>query len=188
MPVDREQITQLLQKSSAGSKQALDDLMPLIYDHLHRLALSCLRAERPDHTLRATALVHEAYLQLFGSEITWESRAHFYGVAARVLRHVLVDYAKASKRQKRGGGWQKVPLDEAIVIGPRLSSEILEIDEALEHLAKRDARKAEIVQLIFFGGLTYEETAKALNVSDVTIHRELKMAKAFLHSQLVKQE
>ena len=187
MPLDREQITQLLKQSSGGNREALDQLMPLVYDHLHRLALSCLRSERHEHTLRATALVHEAYLKLIGSDIAWENRAHFYGVASRVLRHVLVDYAKASKRQKRGGGAQKVALDEAVMIGPGLSSEILEIDAALDELSRRDERKAEIVQLIFFGGLTYDETARALKISDVTVHRELKMAKAFLHSQLVKQ-
>src|SRR5277367_1724344 len=123
VPPDRQQVTTLLRAWSGGNKQALDELMPLLYDQLHRLASSCLRAERPDHTLRATALVHEAYLQLVDSEVAWESRIHFYAVAARVLRHILVDYAKASRRQKRGGGAEKLSLDEAIVVGPEISSE-----------------------------------------------------------------
>jgi RNA polymerase sigma-70 factor, ECF subfamily len=188
MPSDQQQVTLLLQQWSDGDKESLDQLMPLLYDQLHRLASSCLRAERRDHTLRATALVHEAYLRLVDSEIAWENRVHFYAVAARVLRHILVDYAKASGRQKRGGGVEKIPLDDAIMIGPELSSEIVELDDALNLLAERDARKAEIVNLVFFGGLTYEETAQALGISEVTVFRELKMAKAFLYSQLAKNQ
>jgi RNA polymerase sigma factor (TIGR02999 family) len=184
VPPDRQQVTTLLRAWSGGNKQALDELMPLLYDQLHRLACSCLRAERPDHTLRATALVHEAYLQLVDSEVAWESRIHFYAVAARVLRHILVDYAKASRRQKRGAGAHKLPLDEAALVGPEISHDIVELDDALKLLAEQDPRKSEIVQLIFFGGLTYEETAKALDISVVTVHRDLKMAKAFLYSQL----
>ena len=188
MPSDEQGLTLLLRDWSAGNQESLDRLMPVLYDQLHRLAASCLRSERPDHTLRATALVHEAYLRLADSEIPWESRGHFYAVAARVLRHILVDYAKASGRKKRGGGIDKIPLDEAVVIGPELSSEIVELDDALKLLAERDARKAEVVNLIFFGGLTYDETARALGVSDVTVHRELKMAKAFLYAQLANAE
>ena len=183
---DRQQVTMLLREWSGGNQQALDDLLPLLYDQLHRMAASCLRAERHDHTLRATALVHEAYLQLVESDVAWESRVHFYSVAARVLRHILVDYARANRRQKRGGGGEKIPLDEAVLIGPEISSEILDLDDALKLLAAQDPRKSEIVQLIFFGGLTYDETAQALDISAVTVHRELKMAKAFLHSQLAK--
>jgi RNA polymerase sigma factor (TIGR02999 family) len=186
MPSEHQPVTRLLQQWSEGNRDSVDQLMPLLYDQLHLLASSCLRAERKDHTLRATALVNEAYLRLVDSDITWESRVHFYTVAARVLRHILVDYAKASRRQKRGGDAVKIPLDEAIVIGPELPSEIVELDDALELLGERDRRKAEIVNLIFFGGLTYNETAQALKISDVTVHRELKMAKAFLYTQLAK--
>jgi RNA polymerase sigma factor (TIGR02999 family) len=186
MPSEHQPVTRLLQQWSQGNRDSMDQLMPLLYDQLHRLASSCLRAERKDHTLRATALVHEAYLRLVDADIAWENRVHFYTVAARVLRHILVDYAKASRRQKRGGDAVKIPLDEAIVIGPELSSEIVELDDALELLGERDQRKAEIVNLIFFGGLTYNETAQALKISDVTVHRELKMAKAFLYTQLAK--
>jgi RNA polymerase sigma-70 factor, ECF subfamily len=186
VPPDRQQVTMLLREWSGGNKQALDELVPLLYDQLHRMASSCLRAERPDHTLRATALVHEAYMQLVDSEVAWESRVHFFAVASRVLRHILVDYAKANRRHKRGGGADKLPLDEAVLVGPEISSEILELDDALKSLAAQDSRKSEIVQLIFFGGLTYDETAQALDISAVTVHRELKMAKAFLYSQLAK--
>lgn len=186
VPPDRRQVTLLLREWSGGNKQALDELMPLLYQQLHRLASFCLRAERPDHTLRATALVHEAYMQLVDSEVTWESRVHFFAVASRVLRHILVDYAKANRRQKRGGGAHKLPLDEAVLVGPEISSEMLELDDALKLLAAQDPRKSEIVQLIFFGGLTYDETAQALDISAVTVHRELKMAKAFLYSQLAR--
>ena len=188
MPPSQEQLTLLLKDWSAGNRESLDHLMPLLYDQLHRLAASCLRGERNDHTLRATALVNEAYLRLADAGIPWESRGHFYAVAARVLRHILVDYAKASGRKKRGGGVEKIPLDEAIAIGPELSSEIVELDDALKLLAERDARKAEIVNLTFFGGLTYDETARVLGISDATVHRELKMAKAFLYAQLVKTQ
>jgi RNA polymerase sigma-70 factor, ECF subfamily len=186
VPPDRQQVTMLLREWSGGNKQALDELVPLVYEQLHRMASSCLRAERPDHTLRATALVHEAYMQLVDSEVAWENRVHFYSVASRVLRHILVDYAKASRRQKRGGGAYKLPLDEAVLVGPEISSEILELDDALKLLAAQDPRKSEIVQLIFFGGLSYDETAQALDISAVTVHRELKMAKAFLYSQLAR--
>ena len=183
---DRAQITTLLQQWGGGNKDVLDQLMPLLYDQLHRLASSCLRSERPDHTLRATALVHEAYLRLVGSEINYENRVHFYAVAARVLRNILVDYAKAQRRQKRGGDAERVELDEAVLVGPQISAEMIQLDDALKLLAEKDPRKAEIVQLIFFGGLTYDETAKLLGVSDVTVHRDLKMAKAFLYGQLAK--
>jgi RNA polymerase sigma-70 factor, ECF subfamily len=186
VPPDRGRVTALLREWSGGNKQALDALMPLLYDQLHRMASSCLRAERSDHTLRATALVHEAYIQLVDSEVAWENRAHFYAVASRVLRHILVDYAKAHRREKRGGGVEKVALDEAVLIGPEISSEMVELDDALKVLAAKDPRKAEVVQLIFFGGLTYDETARLLGISDVTVHRDLKMAKAFLYSQLAK--
>jgi RNA polymerase sigma factor (TIGR02999 family) len=187
-PVDsgRRQVTMLLRRWSEGNKEALDELMPLLYDELHRLAASSLRAERPDHTLRATALVHEAYLKLVDYSFPWENRLQFSAAASRVIRHILVDYAKSSRRQKRGGGATHVALDEAVVLGPEIPSDILELDDALKLLAENDPRKSEIVQLIFFGGLTYDEVAKTLDISPVTVHRDLKMAKAFLYSQLAR--
>ncbi len=158
--------------------------MPLVYDQLRTLAARCLSAERPEHTLRATALVNEAYLRLVGSELTFNDRVHFYAVAARLLRHILVDHAKSLNRAKRGGGAVKLSLDEALVIGQAAPSGILDLDDALKRLAVHDARKAEVVELLFFGGLTYDEASAMLNISPATVHRELRMAKAWLHRDL----
>src|ERR1700728_4260623 len=124
-------VTQLLRQWSCGNKEALDELMPLVYDQLRKLASNCLRAERPDHTLRATALVHEAYLRLVDSDVAWQSRVHFYAVSARLLRRILVDHARTRNRQKRGAGAERIALDEAILVGPDSDAGILEIDEAL---------------------------------------------------------
>lgn len=158
----------------------------MVYDQLRRLAARCLSRERPDHTLRATALVHEAYLRLVDSEVAWEDRVHFYRVAAQVLRHILVDHARAHGRQKRGAGAERVPLEEALMVGPNAPSGIIELDEALERLATHDRRKSEVVELLFFGGLTYGETAAALNISPATVHRELALAKAWLYRELAR--
>jgi len=162
--------------------------MPIVYDELRRLAKRCLYSERPGHTLRATALVNEAYIRLLDADIGWQDRAHFYAVAARVLRRILVEYARSHARQKRGGGEDLVPLDEAVVVGPQAASMVLDLDEALERLAALDPRKSEIIQLLFFGGLTYEETAAALDISPATVHRELKLAKAWLHRELAESQ
>jgi RNA polymerase sigma factor (TIGR02999 family) len=132
----------------------------------------------------ASELVHEAYLKLVGSETPWQNRVHFYAVAATVLRHILVDHAKTNRRQKRGGDAEKIPLDEAVVISPQASSEVMSLDEALKRLALSDARKSQIVELTFFGGMTLEEIAAVLNISDKTVHRELRVAKAWLHREL----
>jgi len=184
MSPDRQDVTRLLQQWRGGNQQALDQLMPVVYDELRRLAKRCLYSERPNHTLRATALVHEAYLRLMDADIGWQDRAHFYAVAARVLRRILVEYARAHSRQKRGGGEEPVPLDEAVIVGPQAASTVLDLDEALERLAAVDPRRSEIIQLLFFGGLTYEEAAAALDISPATVHRELKLAKAWLHREL----
>ena len=186
MSPDRQEVTRLLQQWRGGNHQALDDLMPIVYDELRRLAKRCLYAERPGHTLRATALVHEAYLRLMDADIGWQDRAHFYAVAARVLRRILVEYARSHTRQKRGSGEELVPLDEAVMVGPQAASTVLDLDEALHRLAELDARKSEIIQLLFFGGLTYDETAAALDISPATVHRELKLAKAWLHRELAE--
>lgn len=177
-------VTQLLQEWSAGKSEALDELLPLVYDELRRLAARCLRSERTGHTLRATDLVHEAYLRLVDADVEWQSRVHFYAVAARVVRRVLVEYARSRNREKRGRGAEKIPLDEAVIIGPEAEAIVLELDEALQRLAQLDARKSEIIELIYFGGLTYEETGAALNLSAATIDRELRMAKAWLYREL----
>jgi len=184
MPPDQQLVTQLLQQWGSGNKAALDELMPVVYEQLRKLAGRCLRAERPDHTLRATALVNEAYLRLVDADVAWQDRVHFFAVSARLLRRILVDHAKAHNRDKRGGGAEKISLDEAVLVGPQATGGIVELDEALQRLATHDQRKSELIELLFFGGLTYDEAAAALNISPATVHRELKMAKAWLHREL----
>ncbi len=184
MPPDQRLVTQLLQQWGSGNKAALDELMPVVYEQLRKLAGRCLRAERPDHTLRATALVNEAYLRLVDADVAWQDRVHFFAVSARLLRRILVDHAKAHNRDKRGGGAEKISLVEAVLVGPQATGGIVELDEALQRLATHDQRKSELIELLFFGGLTYDETAAALNISPATVHRELKMAKAWLHREL----
>ena len=179
-------VTRLLQEWRNGNNHALDEIMPIVYDELRRMAARLLAAEKPGHTLPATALVHEAYFRLVDADIAWQNRAHFYAIAARVLRRVLVEHARTRSRQKRGGGAEKIPMDEAIAIGLEASAIVVDLDEALSRLALRDSRKSDIVQLLFFGGLTYEETAEALGISPATVHRELKLAKAWLHRELAQ--
>lgn len=186
MSPDRQDVTGLLQQWRGGSHEALDQLVPIVYQELRRLAARCLQSERAGHTLRATALVHEAYIRLIDADIGWQDRAHFYAVAARVVRRILVEYARSHSRQKRGGGEEVVPLDEAVIVGPEAASTVLDLDEALQRLSALDERKSDIIQLLFFGGLTYEETAAALDISPATVHRELKLAKAWLHRELAR--
>jgi RNA polymerase sigma factor (TIGR02999 family) len=181
---DHQQVTRLLQQWSGGDKQALDELMPVVYDQLRRLAASYLRSENRDHTLRATALVNEAYVRLVGANVNWQDRVHFFAVSARILRRILVDHAKSNNRQKRGGEFEKIPIDEAILVGPQADKGILELDDALQRLAAQDSRKSELVELLFFGGLTYDEAAAALKISPATVHRELTLAKAWLYRDL----
>jgi RNA polymerase sigma factor (TIGR02999 family) len=188
MSPDRQDVTVLLQQWRGGNHEALDQLMPIVYDELRRLSARCLQSERPGHTLRATALVHEAYLRLMDADIGWQNRAHFYAVAARTVRRILVEYARTRSRQKRGSGQELIPLDEAVVVGPEAASTVLDLDEALQRLAALDPRKSEIIQLLFFGGLTYDETAAALDISPATVHRELKLAKAWLHRELAQSQ
>jgi len=183
-PPESASITKLLRDWSSGDKAALESLIPVVYQQLHKLASRCLRAEQPDHTLRATALVNEAYLRLVDADVQWQDRVHFFAISARILRRILVDHAKANKRQKRGGGAHLITLDEAMIVAPESSAAIVELDAALERLASQDQRKCQIVELLCFGGLTYEETAAELNVSPSTVHRELKLAKAWLHREL----
>lgn len=187
MTADRESVTRLLREWNSGNKSALDELMPVVYDQLHRLAAKCMASERTDHTLRATALVNEAYLRLINADVEWQDRVHFFALAARMLRRILVDHAKTNRRGKRGGGAEKIELDEAIMIDPQASAGIIELDLALQRLAEQDLRKSEIIELLCFGGLTYDETAAALKISPATVHRELKMAKAFLHRELMQR-
>ena len=181
-----ESVTQLLHELSAGNKQAFDELIPLVYAQLRKLAANCLSGERPGHTLAATALVHEAYLRLVDSEIAFQDRIHFYAVAAKVMRRILVDHARTATRQKRGGQVEKVSLDEALIAGRDAPEAVLELDASLERLHSQDPRKAQVVEMIFFGGMTYEETAAALDLSPATVHRELRMAKAWLQRELAQ--
>jgi len=187
MSDDKQVVTRLLQEWSGGNKEALDALMPLVYQQLRKLASRCLRDERADHTLRATALVNEAYLRLVDAKVDWQDRIHFFAIAARLLRRILVDHAKARNSQKRGLGVDKIPLDEAVMIGPEAAWELVELDEAMKRLSEHDQRKSDVVELLFFGGLTYDETAAALNISAATVHRELVMAKAWLHRELAQK-
>jgi RNA polymerase sigma factor (TIGR02999 family) len=180
MSPDSQDVTRLLQQWRDGDSTAFDTLLPLIYNELRSLAGRCLYSERPGHTLRATALVHEAYLRLVDSDIDWQDKAHFYAIAARVMRRILVDYARAHARHKRGSGQVHVPLDVAVVVGPKAAAIVSDLDDALQRLAVIDPRRSDIVQLLFFGGLTYKETAAALKISPATVHRELKLAKAWL--------
>ncbi len=182
--MEQQDVTSLLQAWGGGSKDALDQLIPIVHDQLRKLASRCLGSERRDHTLRATALVNEVYLRLVHSDVSVNDRMHFYALASRMLRRILVDHAKSQKRDKRGGDAQHISLDEALVFGAETPAGIVELDEALKLLAKHDQRKAELVELLFFGGLTYDEAAEALDISAATVHRELKMAKAWLYREL----
>jgi RNA polymerase sigma factor (TIGR02999 family) len=184
MESERQQVTQLLQQWGKGDKEAVDRLMPIVYDQLRKLALNCLRSERRDHTLRATALVNEAYLKLVDADVAFVDRVHFYAVSARILRRILVDYARSQNRQKRGGEFEKITLDDAIMVGPQADRGLVELDDAMQRLAVHDRRKSDLIELLFFGGLTYDEAAAALEISPATVHRELTLAKAWLHREL----
>lgn len=184
MSPESQNVTGLLRQWRGGDRQALDALIPIVYDELRRLAGQCLQRERPDHTLGTTALVHEAYVRLIDANIPWHDRAHFYAVSARILRRVLVEYARAHNRQKRGAGEKPLPLDEALEVGVGAASTVIALDEALERLRALDSRKSDVLQLLYFGGLTYDETAAALDISPATVHRELKLAKAWLHREM----
>lgn len=178
-------ITQLLGALSGGDTSVVAQLAPLVYDALRGIAHNQLRYERANHTLNTTALVHEAYLKLVEQpEAEWENRAHFYAVAAQAMRRILVDYARKHRAQKRGGGAEKLPLDEALVMAPERAEELLALDEALAQLETLDARHAQIVEYRFFGGLTIEETANVLNLSPATVKRDWTLAKAWLHKTM----
>lgn len=177
-------ITRLLERWAKGDGRAFQALVPVVYEELRRLADHYLRQERGDHTLQPTALVHEAYLRLLDSEIAWEDRQHFFAVTARAMRRVLVDHARAKSRGKRGGDATFVTLDDGLALSPQTGVDLVALDDALDRLAAVDERKARAVELHFFGGLTYEETARALDVSPATIDRDLRMAKAWLLQQL----
>lgn len=181
-----KQVTQLLMDWGRGDKAALDELMPLVYQELRQLASGYLRNEKPDHTLQPTALIHEAYLRLVDQNTPrWESRAHFFGVAARLMRQILVDHARTHVAAKRGGGLQKVSLDDAPPIFKREdAAALLALDEALSRLAAFDERKCRIIEMRSFGGMSVEETAEALGISEPTVKRESRLAQAWLRREL----
>lgn len=181
------QVTELLQDWRGGDRKALDALLPLVYQELRRLAHLQLRQERPNHTLQSAALVHEAYLRLIGANPpAWESRAHFFAIAAQLMRQILVDYARRRGAAKRGGSVCKVSLDDAeAALAPRRSDvDILALDEALQALAKIDQRQSRVVELRFFAGLTLEEISQALDVAPATVQRDWTVARAWLHRQI----
>ncbi len=178
-------ITDLLLAWGAGDSNALDALTPMVYDHLHRLARHYMAGERPGQTLQATALVNEAYLRLVDSgRVRWHNRAHFFALAAQLMRRILVDAARARGNQKRGGDLHKTALDEALVISSRPDPDLVALDDALVELAAVDPRKVQVVELRFFGGLEEKEIAQALDVSTDTVQRDWKTARAWLRSQL----
>lgn len=182
---ENQDVTLLLSALTRGDEGAASRLIPIVYDELRRLAASYMRRERTDHTLQATALVHEAYLKLVEQHsVNWQSRSHFFGVAAQLMRRILIDHARGNLRQKRGGEHKKVSLDEAFVFSEQQADELLAVDDSLNRLAKVDPRQARVVELRFFGGLSVEEAAEVLGVSPKTVKRDWSVAKAWLYADL----
>jgi RNA polymerase sigma factor (TIGR02999 family) len=178
-------VTELLVDWRNGDQEALDKLIPLVYDELHRLASRQLRRERSDHTLQTTALVHEAYLRLVGQRnANWQNRAQFFGVSAQLMRRILVDYARTHKASKRGGSYRRISLSEGAILTGEKDTDLTELDELLERLATIDPQQSRVVELRIFGGLTVEETAEVIGISSRTVKREWSMARAWLHQQI----
>jgi RNA polymerase sigma factor (TIGR02999 family) len=187
-PVPQE-ITQLLVAWSDGDPKALDRLMPLVYAELHRLARRSLRGERPDHPLQTTALVNEAYLRLIDAQqVQWKNRAHFFAIAARLIRQILVDEARKRGYQKYGGRVRKVGLEAAMAVSQETNEDLMALDEALQALTQFDPRKGQVVECRFFGGLSVEETAEVLQVSPETVRRDWRLAKSWLRRRLSEEE
>ena len=181
----RKEVTDLLIEWGEGNQEALNRLMPLVYDELRRLASRYLRNERSGHTLQTTALVHEAYLKLVDQKNTsWENRVQFFAAAAQVMRHILVDYARSRRAFKRGGDYCRLSLNDAIISSEEKDPDLLTLHEALDNLSAIDTQQSRVVELRVFGGLTVEETAEALGISPRTVKREWSMAKAWLHKQI----
>jgi len=182
-----QEVTQLLADWGKGDRSALDKLLPLVLAELRRIARRQMNQERPGHTLQATALVNEAYLKLAGQQgFEWQNRAHFFAVAAQVMRHILIDHARAHARDKRGGGAIQVSLDEAAVLAEDQAEHFIALDEALRSLELVDPQKSKIVELRYFGGLSIEETADVLNISPRTVRREWQRAKAWLYRMIAE--
>lgn len=185
MSTRRGEITDLLVQLTEGNREVASKLVPLVYNELHRLADHYMRRERSNHTLQVTALVNEAYLKLVQQRsVNWQTRAHFFGLAAQIMRRVLIDHARRYLRQKRPGAHEVLPFEEAAVFSPGRSEELLRLDDSLERLTERDPRQGKIVELRFFGGLTVEETAGLLGISSKTVKREWSFAKAWLHGDM----
>ena len=183
-PTSQQQITRLLQAWREGDGEALDALIPLVYEELRRMARRYMRGQKPGHTLQTTALVNEAYMRLAGSDqVRWQNRAHFFAVSAQVMRRILVDFARARNNLKRGGG-NRVAFDEAVELVPGRRTDLVALDDALKALAELAPRQSRIVELRYFGGLTEEETAEVLGVSERTVRREWSLARAWLFREL----
>lgn len=182
------EITEMLREWSAGKREALDELMPLVYKELHRQAAQYLRRESKSHTLQTTALIHEAYLKLIDQrEVKWQNRAHFFAIAAQAMRRILVDYARTKQREKRGGSDEKLPLEAAMSVAvDEKPVDLIALDEALTRLGEIDERQARVVELRYFSDLSLEETAEVLNISRATAAREWTMARAWLHREMTR--
>jgi RNA polymerase sigma-70 factor, ECF subfamily len=182
------EITERLIAWGAGDRAALDQLLPVVYQELRRMASNYLRQENPGHTLQPTALVHEAWLRLIDqARVDWRNRAQFFGVAAQMMRRILVDHAKAKHREKRGGDAVKLSLDDVINLSRERAAELLALDDALDELARVDERKSRVIELRYFGGFSVEETAQILGVSPETVMRDWKLAKAWLYQQIRRE-
>ena len=184
-PPRQHYITQLLAEWSEGNQSALDELYPLVYDELHRLARRYMSRERKSHTLQTTALINEAYVRLVDQKnVRWENRSHFFAISAQIMRRILIDHARRHAYAKRGGGAQQVSLEDVAAITPNPSRELVRLDEALKSLAEMDPRRSQVVELRYFGGLNNEEIAGVLNISENTVTRDWNMARAWLYQQL----
>lgn len=182
---DSQQITSLLVEWGNGDQKALENLMPLVYDELRRIAHRFMRRQSAGHTFQTTELIHEAYLKLARSDDhNWQNRAHFFGVAAQAMRHILVDYARQRSSQKRGGWQEKITLDETAAVSFERSDELVRLDDAMQQLAALDERKARVVELKYFGGLTNEETAEVLKISPETVKRDWRFSRTWLLREL----
>ena len=189
MSSSSKEITELLVAWRNGDRAALDKLTPLVYGELHRLAHQYMRKERPGHTLQTSALLNEAFVRLVDQrDVQWRNRAHFFGIAAQMMRRILVDYARSRHYAKRGGGGQRVSLDEAMLASEARAAEVVALDEALTALSDVDQRKSQIVELRFFGGLSIDETSEVLGVSPGTVKRDWTLAKAWLHREINRQD
>lgn len=187
-PVPQD-LTQLLLAWSRGDQSALEQLLPLVDAELRRLAHAYMRRENPDHTLQTSALINEAYLRLIDQQrVSWQNRAHFFGITAQLMRRILLDHARAHARAKRGGGARLVPLDEATLVSEQKAAELIALDDALQTLERFDPRKSRLVELRFFGGLSNEEVAEALDMSLRSVEREWRKARAWLYQALAEKE